>query len=280
MKRSHTLQRVLAAVAVAATVPVAACGDDDNEKSSSSKPTSVALELKPSGKTATMQAPDSIKAGTARITFTNSTKKEASGQLIRIEGDHSAKEVRDVSQAWGDKGKPLPDWVRLAGGTGSAKPGESQSVTQDLTAGKYIAFDIDSNVYSQFEVTGSGSGELSTPSARIDAKEYSFDASGLKAGKQEVTFDNKGKEPHFVVGLPIKSGKTIEDVKTFVKSEKGQPPVDEKQGFDVAVIDGGSKQVVNIQLKKGKYAFLCFVPDREGGPPHVAKGMVSEAVVQ
>jgi hypothetical protein len=278
MKRTDALPRALAAVALLAMVPLAACGDD--ESSSSSKPKDVAIELKPSGKKAVMEVPDSVKAGTARITFTNSTKKEASGQLLRIKGDHTAKEVRVAGEGWGDKGKPLPDWVGLAGGTGSAKPGKSASVTQALPAGKYLAADLESNAFGEFEVTGSGGGDLPSTDATIDAKEYSFNSSGLKAGKSQVTFENKGKEPHFVVGLPIKSGKTIEDVKKFVKTEKGQPPVEEKRAFDAAVIDGGGKQVVTLQLHKGKYAFLCFIPDREGGPPHVAKGMVSEANVE
>ena len=128
------------------------------------------------------------------------------------------------------------------------------------------------------------------PASRIDAVDYSFTTSGLKAGQAEVAFDNKGKEPHFVVGLPIKPGKTIEDVKKSIAEEgeggeappEGEDPVDENDpsAFDTAVFDGGGKQVLSLELKKGKYALLCFVPDRAGGPPHVAKGMISEAVVE
>ncbi|MDQ4129751.1 MAG: hypothetical protein M3133_01975 [Actinomycetota bacterium] len=46
------------------------------------------------------------------------------------------------------------------------------------------------------------------------------------------------------------------------------------------MIDGGVKQLVKLDLAKGSYALLCFSPDRAGGPPHVAKGMASEAVVR
>ncbi len=39
--------------------------------------------------------------------------------------------------------------------------------------------------------------------------------------------------------------------------------------------------MVDVDLtKSGKYAALCFIPDRQGGPPHVAKGMVSELTVK
>ncbi len=284
MTKRHALPRILMALALAGTVPLAACGDDDDEGDSESggpAATEVAMELKGSGKDLTMDAPGSVDGGTARITFQNSTKKEGVAQLLRIDGDHTAEEALEAAEAWGEKGKALPDWVGLAGGTGNTKPGASTTVTQSLAAGKYMAVDINSNTLAEFEVTGDGEGEPAAPEARIDAVDYSFSSTGLKEGKNEVLFDNKGREPHFVVGLPIKAGKTIEDVKKFVRTEKGEPPIDEENGtFDSSVIDGGTRQVLELELKKGKYAFLCFIPDRKGGPPHVAKGMVAEAVVE
>ena len=46
------------------------------------------------------------------------------------------------------------------------------------------------------------------------------------------------------------------------------------------MLDGGREQVVDLELRKGAYALVCFVPDRKGGPPHAFKGMVSETVVE
>jgi hypothetical protein len=37
--------------------------------------------------------------------------------------------------------------------------------------------------------------------------------------------------------------------------------------------------VIDLELKRGKYALVCFVPDRKGGPPHAFKGMISEGFV-
>ena len=39
-------------------------------------------------------------------------------------------------------------------------------------------------------------------------------------------------------------------------------------------------QVTKIKLQKGKYAFMCFIPDRKGGPLHAAKGMVVETEIR
>jgi hypothetical protein len=33
-----------------------------------------------------------------------------------------------------------------------------------------------------------------------------------------------------------------------------------------AVLDGGTTQVTDLRLNKGKYALVCFIQDRKGGP--------------
>ena len=83
--------------------------------------------------------------------------------------------------------------------------------------------------------------------------------------------------------MPVVPGATWSEVTEFFKSEEepeGKPPVDFEGGVATAVIDGGNKQVVRIPMEAGKYAFVCFIPDRAGGPPHVAKGMVTEVDVK
>ena len=37
---------------------------------------------------------------------------------------------------------------------------------------------------------------------------------------------------------------------------------------------------ITLDLKPGRYAFYCFVSDREGGKPHALKGMVEEFKVE
>ena len=291
MKKRHAV----AVLALAAALPLGACGDDDDDDGGSggsggSEPTAVSFELKPAGKKATMEGPSSVKAGVARLTLQNSTKDDGGVQLVRIEGNHTSEEVLKAGEGWGDKGKALPEWMRLVGGVPNTVAGKSSTVTQSLAPGKYVAADLQSNAVAEFDVTGEEAGELPETTGRIDASEYSFTTTGLKAGRSEVVFDNKGKEPHFVVGLPIKPGKTIADVRKSLAEEgeteetpsEEEDPVEENDPsvFDSPVFDGGGKQVLSLNLKKGKYALVCFIPDRKGGPPHVAKGMISEAVVE
>ena len=129
----------------------------------------------------------------------------------------------------------------------------------------------------------SASAELPSTSAAIETVDYGFKPSGLKAGTNEITFENTGAEPHHVIAAPINKGSTIADVKKFATSEEeasGPPPIDFERTATTAIIDGGAKQTTEIDFEKGKYAFVCFVADRKGGPPHVAKGMIQEVEIK
>jgi hypothetical protein len=85
-----------------------------------------------------------------------------------------------------------------------------------------------------------------------------------------------------VIAVPYKPGATLAEVrKAFRGTGGGEPPLDFRNVAYTARIDGGAKQITELDLAKaGKYALLCFVSDRKGGPPHVAQGMVAEITVR
>jgi hypothetical protein len=82
--------------------------------------------------------------------------------------------------------------------------------------------------------------------------------------------------------VPYKPGATLAEVrKAFRRTGGAEPPLDFSNVAYTARIDGGTKQITELDLAKpGKYALLCFVSDRKGGPPHVAQGMVAEITVR
>jgi len=191
--------------------------------------------------------------------------------------------VLHLSAAGGEGG--IPDWLHGAGGIGTVAPGQSGTATVLLEPGTYYAQDDegDEGGIAKFEVTGEAAeAELPSTDATIVASEYKFTTDGLKAGANRVTFDNAGEELHHAIAAPINDGKTIADVKKFFMSEgvpSGPPPVDFEAGVGTAVLDGGAKEVTDLELKAGRYAFVCFIPDREGGPPHFVKGMLQEVEI-
>lgn len=279
-------QRTLAALASLGVCLLAACGsDDESSSSSSSSPTKVAIKVTESGKTSKLELPSEIEAGLTELTFENTGKRPHSAGLIRVEDDHTPEEVGKVIMT---EGGPIPEWLAGGAGLGTVPPGKSKTVTQVLEPGTYYAMDDEGGEgapsdFVKVEVTGEGGGELPSAPASIVASEYTFKADGLKAGKNEVTFDNAGEELHHIIAFPFNKGASTAAVKKFFSSEdepSGPPPVDFEKGDSTAVIDGGEKQVVDLELVKGKYALICFIQDRAGGPPHVMKGMLAEADVQ
>jgi len=269
-----------AAIAMAAAFALTACGDSDDEAES------LSYALSGEGKAAKFSGPESAESGEAEIAFANETKGEAELQLIRVEGDHSAADVVAGLEA-ATRGKPFPDWFFAGGGVSSTKPGQTKTVTQVLEPGTYYTTNVEAGVPDPksmvaLEVTGEESDQELEADATVKAAEYTFEDEGLQAGANEIAFQNVGAQPHHLIVAPIKGDATIEEVqKAFAGKGGGKPPIDEK-GIQTAtaVVEGGESQLVDVDLEPGRYAFICFLSDRQGGPPHVAKGMVKEVDIE
>ena len=64
--------------------------------------------------------------------------------------------------------------------------------------------------FGRVVVNGPKSSVPPSGSATVVALDYSFRATGLRAGVNRVAFRNDGKERHYVLMFRMKSGKTIE----------------------------------------------------------------------
>lgn len=268
----------LVAVAFAAGA-IAACGSDEETQE-------LAFTLTTQGKESKITGPQSAETGLAQIALDNQADREGELQLIRVEGDHSAQEVIDALGGIVE-GKAFPAWLFAAGGIGAIPAGESSTVTQVLEPGSYFAIDLEGegppaakNVPA-IEVTGEDpSEELPEADAVVSAIDYGFETEELSAGTNEIVFDNVGDQPHHMIASPLVGDSTAEDVEQFFKTEKGQPPLEEKGTQATAVLEGGEGQTATVDLEPGRYVLYCFIADREGGEPHVFKGMVDEVEVR
>ena len=289
-----TTSSIALVLLMAAALALAACGEDD-DAGGSSEPRSVAIEVVPAGKNGfRLSAPRTVEAGLVEITLTSpagTTRHDA--QLVRIEGDHT---IDEVVRALAVDGGPIPSWMAPAGGVGQTRGGATGRSVQLLSPGTYYILDtgqpegddvqsyFQSGAVATLEVTGEGSAEdLPQATAKITASDYAFSVRGLTAGRSEVEFENAGDEPHQVIALRYRDGATLADVKQAFLEEgppDGPPPVDFENLTGSAVLASGSTQVTQLRLERGRYALVCFVSDRRGGPPHVTKGMIREAVVR
>ncbi len=263
-------------LAAAAMAGLAACGGEDAQ--------TLTFELEGKGKEATITAPESAESGEAELTVVNNGDKDGELQLIRVEGDHSAEQTIDVLNGV-QSGKPFPDWFFAGGGSGVIGGGEEKIVTQVLEPGTYYAFDLEAAPPSPdsvpaIEVSGDQVEDELEADATVSAFEYGFKEDGLSSGETEIAFHNEGAQPHHLLISPLVGDATAEDVEKAFKADKGRPPLGEEGGDDTAVIEGGESQLVTLDLKPGRYAFYCFISDRQGGPPHALKGMVDEFEIE
>src|SRR5688572_1474173 len=119
---TRPLLAVLAALAL--TLALAACGGDDDDSGggsgstsseSASEPKPFAIEVTGAAKNAELKAPKTAEAGLLEVTLNNGVDKGAhSAQLVKVDGDVPTAEVMKAGDAWGDKGKKLPDYLTFA----------------------------------------------------------------------------------------------------------------------------------------------------------------------
>jgi hypothetical protein len=272
------------AVAVAATALIAAgCGGDDD--GGSSEATSVAIEATGGKQSLTFTAPAEVPAGVAEIELTNSSElDEVDAQLVYASEDRSDTDVLHEANAV-VVGQPVADWFKAAGGVGPTLKGETGTVTQELQEGTYYVVGGEGPFrppLTKFTVTpAEDGGELPGTEGVVTASEYEFTAEGLKAGTNPVLLENAGSQWHHFLASRLAEGASVEDAELYLKAQLGERPfADGPDGADSAVLEGGTAQVVDLELEPGRYAFYCFISDRQGGDPHVAKGMVSEVTVE
>lgn len=305
MKQRRTRRSILGSCcAVAIAALAGGCGGDDKKDAATdepAKPVRMAIAATGEGTRKTMTVPSSIKSGLVNMTLTNSDTVPRSAQLLRIVGDHPIAEV--VKVVTGD-GEEIPNWVQDGGGVAAVAPGASATASQVLAPGRYVLLDDeqgegdDAKSYaalgaaSEFTVTGERSrARLPPRPATITAEDategrrttYGFRLEGLKAGTNQVHFQNTGRELHHALFVPLRKGATIAQAERFLESDRppsGPPPVDFAKITGTKVIDAGIEQNITLGLDAGRYAVICFISDRDGGKPHVAKGMIEQLTVE
>lgn len=287
------------ALLVAPALLLAACGGDGGDGGTQAtappQPAKVTVTASASGKQVKFDVPALVKPGATELSLVNNTKEPVEFQLVRLDEGHTLAEFYPSIES---EPAPIPTWLHAFGGVGETSPGQTRSVLVDLEAGSYAWFSNTSPeqegatpLYKRggegsLEVSGDPSGaQLPSTAAQITAKElsptdYRFEASGFKAGSNQITFTNGGGQLHHVVIAKLNQGATIKQATEFFTTEdfKGPPPVDFDASEVTAVLDSGGKEVDTVELTSGSYALLCFLTDRAGSPPHIIKAKMIQEV--
>lgn len=282
--------RVLAAMAVGTLAVVAGgCGGGSED------PTKVAVQVTEKGRSDyTVSVPNQIEGGAVELTLNNGGNRAPhAAQLIRLGERHTFEEALPIIDS--DKPVPIPDWINGYGGIGPVQPGHSGTATVKLDEGHYVIQDDAENgaknpPYTEFDVkerndAGLPETEATVTAATTDsqdpAHEYEWRSEGLKAGANEITFDSQGDEAlHILVAAPIRGNATIEQVGQELETNAPPRSIDFQGATQTEIIDGGKQEVTTLDLRQGRYAFICFLPDRdEPEKPHYEQGLLEEVTV-
>ena len=251
--------------------------------------------------------PSQVPTGLVEVTLTNRGSQDHMAQFFRLDAGVSEKTFLAKLAplfATQDPAKvvaalhALLDIAAAAGGPNSIVPGASQTVFERLTAGHYVVvcFDSTSNGTPHF-LLGMHKSFWATARAwaPVDRDEQIVDGAPRSNGTI-LEFDHQINVPHVISSdkplllkvkvrdqthefqlLRVPDGTTAA---ALLQCFTGPPsactlksqPVDSGGASSIAP---GSTHWVELHLKPGTYAALCFVPDINTGMPHAFMGMIT-----
>lgn len=305
-------KRFLATLAVACLIATGCNGGEEPEEQETAGGEEAAETGRESitvtGREYSFELPETVPGGFVDVEFNNEGRLVHEAAFIKVDPEMPQDQfIRDLKTASGEEGGPIAAYLKPYAAGFFTQAGDSETIAQSLPGGTYFVVctltDLDSveegegagqeegpPLPQHFEqgmikrVTVDGPAQVDLPDADkvIAATEYTFDVTGLEAGRNEMLFRNDGPaEIHMAAVLEF--GEGVDEaaagraIEAFNQAEGGPPPEGTPEPRDVAfagVYDVGGGQLVSFEARSGRvYAFLCFIQDRAGGPPHVAKGM-------
>ena len=283
MNRWHR-SRALGVVLAVGAAGLAACGSGEV---GAPRPFDVEFR-EPSPGRVHVSLPSSVGAGLVSFRLKNSGTRRHDAQRIRVTENRRLEAVIRFFRSASDPNFRIPSWVRGGGGARGIRPGETVVVQQRLDEGDWYLVDtahLEQGGVVPFIATGGGSGgELPSATSRVLARDFSFEPRAIRPGNHRVRFENRGREVHEMVAMPLAPGRTIDDAKAYLSGPAppvapGGPPVDRTSAVSLPLLDRGEALVGELTLTRGNWVIACLLPDRAGGPRHVAKGMVAEIKV-
>jgi hypothetical protein len=230
-----------------------------------------------------LELPDTLPAGAVTLRLVNQGKEFHHVWIARMDGGHTVDEVLKALAAR----QPLPVWLKDAGGPNAPRPeGGEASATVTLEPGNYIVAclipskdgvpHLMKGMVRQVAVVAT-SRPARTPEADavMTLRDYTFFLSRpLASGTHVIEVRNEGTQWHEFELVQLAPGKTPQDVVDFIEHGTGTPPGLPLGGVSPLAV--GRTSYLHVDLAPGRYALICFLPDRKDHQAHFQHGMMQE----
>jgi len=123
-------------------------------------------------------------------------------------------------------------------------------------------------------------GNLKPPIVHVVARDFEFEAPDrIPAGAVTFQLTNEGPEPHHAWIVRFDGGHSLSDYLEALHQGGGPPSWAVDMGGPQVMMEPGAVSDATIEMKPGRYAFICHVPSPDG-VSHLAKGMAKEFTVE
>ena len=232
----------------------------------------------------------SITAGPTRVVLTNRGDKDHSALIVRLDADATYGDLRSILT--GPAGEGLDSISTPAGGLAFVPPGASRSAVIDFQPGIYVLIcyvrDDDNRPHfvkgqtAPLEVTGpSSTAVLPADEATLAQRDFAFDGvTALDAGRHTIAIENHGTQPHEANIARLADGVTVDDIRAALTEDVGLPGTPWLAVGGAAAIAPGQRQLLDVDLPPGDYAFFCVWSDTKTRKLHLQLGMVAPLTVR
>lgn len=259
--------------------------------------------------------PSRVRPGMTEIVFTNRGHEEHMAQLVRLKGNTSERQVLNAFNALFSpaaqqnpslEAKDMRHLLSIAvpaGGANGILPGSNQHVIVNLPVGRYVVLCLeasangvahfDKGMYHALTVTHNAPrladsddpywGNRPAAAGTIVEVDHSIVMPRVMSHSRPMVLQvNVRTQTHELQLQRVPNGTTRAQYLQCLTGPQSQcavsgPPVD--MG-GTAALAPGSTQWVELNLRPGTYAAICFVPDIHTGMPHAFMGMVTIFVVK
>lgn len=269
--------------------------DDDNATGSTSGPSPTpdgVSEMNLTARDFSYDSPSSVASGLVRFRMKNEGSEPHQAQVARLNDGVTEQQFTAALQA-GDPSAAFA-LVSFEGGPNTVSAGQSQTVVNDLKAGKYAflcfvssedgVMHLAKGMVKTFDVGQPPAQAAQAPqtNTRVTLTDFSFEgAETINAGKRTIEVTNNGPQPHELTIIKLGEGYSFQQLQADLATVEGPtapPPIQDAGGL--AAIAMGTKGWLDVDLTAGNYAFICFVPDGQTGAPHFTLGMVRSLSVR